>query len=216
MDIIALKEKCIIGLYYQYVGVANVLVLSPVQWSPANPRLAPTCAVSNVGTPGVLTNNYNKCICYFSFLCFNSRIIFNNSIFKGNSSPLLLLCCGQGFAVWRSDAGFLRLESREHKLCQLKWQYYVYSFIIKVNIALLRHSWKLSQLRARPVNTLHAGCITVVTSSGQESETWKKPWHFEKRGHKTVLVIFGDSGLAAVAPRRHQIKLSFASKMFTI
>ena len=27
----------------------------------------------------------------------------------------------------------------------------------------------------RPVNTLHAGCITVVTSSGQESETWKKP-----------------------------------------
>ena len=57
MDIIALKEKCIIGLYYQYVGVANVLVLSPVQWSPANPRLAPTCAVSNVGTPGVLTNN---------------------------------------------------------------------------------------------------------------------------------------------------------------
>ena len=49
MDIIALQEKD-----NQYVGVANVLVLSPV--SPANPRLAPTCAVSNVGTPaGVLT-----------------------------------------------------------------------------------------------------------------------------------------------------------------
>ena len=33
MDIIALEEKCLIGLDYQYVGGANVLVLSPV--SPA-------------------------------------------------------------------------------------------------------------------------------------------------------------------------------------
>ena len=122
----------------------------------------------------------------FSFLWFNSEIIFTNvpiASLKSNSSPLLLLCCGWGFAVWRSDAGFLRFESREHKLGQLKWQYYVYSFIIKVNIAPLRHSWKLSQLRVLPVNTLHAGCITVVSSSGHEEETWKKPWHFEERGH---------------------------------
>ena len=46
MDIV-LEEKGLIGLDYQYVGGANVLVLSPV--SPANPKLAPTCAVSNWG-----------------------------------------------------------------------------------------------------------------------------------------------------------------------
>ena len=168
------------------------------------------------GHQGYLPTTTTSVYAIFPFFSSILESFLTIASFKSNSSPLLLLCCGQGFAVWRSDAGFLRLESREHKLCQLKWQYYVYSFIIKVNIALLRHSWKLSQLRARPVNTLHAGCITVVTSSGQESETWKKPWHFEEWGHKTVLVIFGDSGLAAVAPRRHEIKLSFASKMFTI
>ena len=70
MDIIALEEKCLIGLDYQYVGGANVLVLSPV-----SPAILGWPQHAQLATGG--TYQQQAYAFSFSFLWFNSKIIFN-------------------------------------------------------------------------------------------------------------------------------------------